>query len=121
MPKNNTPFPSASLLGYPRIGRRRELKKAVEAYWAGTIDAPALDAAAKDIQLTIARRLQELGLTEAAAVPGTFSYYDQVLDTTAHLGAVPARFGKLLNAEDSSTSTATSRLPAAPKNSSRWR
>ena len=81
-----TPFPAASLLGYPRIGRRRELKKAVEAYWAGKIDAAALDAAAKDIQLAIARRLQELGLTEAAAVPGTFSYYDQVLDTTAHLG-----------------------------------
>ncbi|MGN7148624.1 5-methyltetrahydropteroyltriglutamate--homocysteine S-methyltransferase [Arthrobacter sp. SAFR-179] len=94
-----TPFPAASLLGYPRIGRRRELKKAVEAYWAGKIDAAALDAAAKDIQLATARGLQELGLTEAAAVPGTFSYYDQVLDTTAHLGAVPARFGKLLNAE----------------------
>ncbi|UVJ37930.1 5-methyltetrahydropteroyltriglutamate--homocysteine S-methyltransferase [Arthrobacter sp. CJ23] len=94
-----TPFPAASLLGYPRIGRRRELKKAIEAYWAGKIDAAALDAAAKDIQLTIAKRLQELGLSEAAAVPGTFSYYDQVLDTTAHLGAVPARFGKLLNAE----------------------
>ncbi|WP_320535784.1 5-methyltetrahydropteroyltriglutamate--homocysteine S-methyltransferase [Pseudarthrobacter sp. IC2-21] len=101
MPENNpaTPFPAASLLGYPRIGRRRELKKAVEAYWAGKIDADALDAAAKDIQLSIARRLQDLGLTEAAAVPGTFSYYDQVLDATAHLGAVPARFGNLLNAE----------------------
>lgn len=79
MPENKTtltPFPSASLLGYPRIGRRRELKKAVEAYWAGKIDAAALDTAAKDIQLTIAKRLQELGLSEPAAVPGTFSYYD---------------------------------------------
>ena len=38
-----TPFPAASILGYPRIGRRRELKKAVEAYWAGKIDAAALD------------------------------------------------------------------------------
>lgn len=96
---NPAPFPSASLLGYPRIGRRRELKKAVEAYWAGKIDAAALDAAAKEIQLGTARRLQGLGLTEAAAVPGTFSYYDQVLDAAAHLGAVPARFGNLLNAE----------------------
>lgn len=96
---NPTPFPSASILGYPRIGRRRELKKAVEAYWAGRIDAAALDAAAKEIQLGTARRLQGLGLTEAAAVPGTFSYYDQVLDAAAHLGAVPARFGNLLNAE----------------------
>jgi 5-methyltetrahydropteroyltriglutamate--homocysteine methyltransferase len=94
-----TPFPSASILGYPRIGRRRELKKAVEAYWAGKIDAAALDSAAKEIQLGTAKRLQGLGLTEAAAVPGTFSYYDQVLDAAAHLGAVPARFGNLLNAE----------------------
>ena len=99
MTEQKTPFPAASLLGYPRIGRRRELKKAVEAYWAGKIDAAALDAAAKDIQLTIAKRLQELGLTEAAAVPGTFSFYDQVLDASAHLGAVPARFGNLLNAD----------------------
>ena len=99
MTVKNTPFPAASILGYPRIGRRRELKKAVEAYWAGKIDATALDAAAKEIQLGTARRLQGLGLTEAAAVPGTFSYYDQVLDAAAHLGAVPARFGNLLNAE----------------------
>ncbi len=96
---HRTPFPAASILGYPRIGRRRELKKAVEAYWAGTIDAAALDAAAREIQLGTAKRLQGLGLTEAAAVPGTFSYYDQVLDAAAHLGAVPARFGNLLNAE----------------------
>ncbi|MBT2546778.1 5-methyltetrahydropteroyltriglutamate--homocysteine S-methyltransferase [Arthrobacter sp. ISL-65] len=97
--QNATPFPSASILGYPRIGRRRELKKAVEAYWAGKIDAAALDAAAKEIQLSTAKRLQGLGLTEAAAVPGTFSFYDQVLDAAAHVGAVPARFGNLLNAE----------------------
>ena len=96
---NAAPFPSASILGYPRIGRRRELKKAVEAYWAGKIDAVALDAAAKEIQLGTAKRLQGLGLTEAAAVPGTFSFYDQVLDAAAHIGAVPARFGNLLNAE----------------------
>ncbi|WP_026555053.1 5-methyltetrahydropteroyltriglutamate--homocysteine S-methyltransferase [Arthrobacter sp. 35W] len=94
-----TAFPSASLLGYPRIGRRRELKKAIEAFWAGKIDAAALDAAAKEIQLATAKRLTGLGLTEAAAVPGTFSYYDQVLDASTHIGAVPARFGNLLNAE----------------------
>ncbi|MFI5086596.1 MAG: 5-methyltetrahydropteroyltriglutamate--homocysteine S-methyltransferase [Actinomycetales bacterium] len=90
-------FPSASLLGYPRIGRRRELKKAVEAYWAGTIDAAALEATAAELQLATARRLVDLGLSEPAAVPGTFSYYDQVLDAAAHLGAVPARFGNLLD------------------------
>ena len=31
-------FPTGTILGYPRIGRRRELKKAVEAFWSGAID-----------------------------------------------------------------------------------
>ena len=35
----STPFPTGTILGYPRIGRRRELKKAVEAFWAGKISA----------------------------------------------------------------------------------
>ncbi|MDJ0355421.1 5-methyltetrahydropteroyltriglutamate--homocysteine S-methyltransferase [Paenarthrobacter sp. PH39-S1] len=92
-------FPAASILGYPRIGRRRELKKAVESFWAGRIDAAALDTVAKDLQLATAKRLQGLGLTGSAAIPGTFSYYDQVLDAAAHIGAVPARFGALLDRE----------------------
>ncbi|MCZ2404379.1 5-methyltetrahydropteroyltriglutamate--homocysteine S-methyltransferase [Paenarthrobacter sp. Z7-10] len=104
MPESTAPaaspaatFPSSSILGYPRIGRRRELKKAVEAYWAGRIDAAALEETAKKIQLDTAKHLQALGLTEAAAVPGTFSFYDQVPDAAAHLGAIPARFGQLLD------------------------
>jgi 5-methyltetrahydropteroyltriglutamate--homocysteine methyltransferase len=95
---NTTAFPAASLLGYPRIGRRRELKKAIESFWAGRIDEAALDTAAKEIQLVTARRLSDLGLSEAAAIPGTFSYYDQVLDAITHIGAEPARFGNLRNA-----------------------
>ncbi|WP_394938117.1 5-methyltetrahydropteroyltriglutamate--homocysteine S-methyltransferase [Psychromicrobium sp. YIM B11713] len=90
-------FPAASILGYPRIGRRRELKKAVEAYWAGKISLAALDTAAKEVQLTTINRLRDLGLVEPHAVPGSFSYYDHVLDTAAHLGAIPSRFGQLLD------------------------
>lgn len=92
-------FPTASLLGYPRIGRRRELKKAIEAFWSGSIDEAALDTAAKEIQLVTARRLSDLGLNEDAAIPGTFSYYDQMLDVSTHIGAVPSRFGDLRNAD----------------------
>ncbi|MCU1572119.1 MAG: 5-methyltetrahydropteroyltriglutamate--homocysteine S-methyltransferase [Micrococcaceae bacterium] len=98
-PTTSLPFPSASLLGYPRIGRRRELKKAVEAFWAGRIDAATLEETARELQLATATRLRDLGLTEPAAIPGTFSFYDQVLDAAAAVGAVPARFGNLL-AED---------------------
>ncbi|KHL01911.1 5-methyltetrahydropteroyltriglutamate--homocysteine S-methyltransferase [Sinomonas humi] len=92
-------FPAATILGYPRIGRRRELKKAVEAYWAGKSSTAELQATAEGIQLATLRRLAELGLTEASAIPGTFSFYDQVLDTAVALGAVPARFGALHDAE----------------------
>jgi hypothetical protein len=37
-------FPRGTILGYPRIGRRRELKKAVEAFWGGEIGAAELEA-----------------------------------------------------------------------------
>ncbi|GAA2197472.1 5-methyltetrahydropteroyltriglutamate--homocysteine S-methyltransferase [Sinomonas flava] len=92
-------FPSATILGYPRIGRRRELKKAVEAYWAGASTAAELQAAAEQIQAATLARLTGLGLTERSSVPGTFSLYDQVLDTAVALGAVPARFGALHDAD----------------------
>ena len=40
------PFPAATITGYPRIGRRRELKKALEAYWAGRSTREELESAA---------------------------------------------------------------------------
>jgi 5-methyltetrahydropteroyltriglutamate--homocysteine methyltransferase len=89
-----TDFPAATILGYPRIGRRRELKRAVEAYWAGRIDAAALEAAAAGSRRAVRNRLAELGLgRDDSAIPESFSYYDHVLDTALAVGAVPARFG----------------------------
>ncbi|RPF23365.1 5-methyltetrahydropteroyltriglutamate--homocysteine S-methyltransferase [Myceligenerans xiligouense] len=86
-------FPRATVLGYPRIGRRRELKRALESYWAGTTTADALERTSHDLRLATVRRLVELGLDpDTGAVPNSFSRYDQVLDVTATLGAVPARF-----------------------------
>jgi 5-methyltetrahydropteroyltriglutamate--homocysteine methyltransferase len=43
-------FPTGTILGYPRIGRRRELKKAVEAFWAGKITVDELEAAAAELR-----------------------------------------------------------------------
>ncbi len=89
-------FPAGTVLGYPRIGRRRELKKAVEAFWAGRTSADELEATARELRLATARRLVDLGLgADDAAVPGSFSFYDQVLDVAASLGAVPSRFASL--------------------------
>ena len=85
-------FPSATILGYPRIGPSRELKRAVESYWAGKIDADELRSAERGLRLASYKRLRELGLTEAASIPESFSLYDQVLDVTVLLGAIPERF-----------------------------
>ncbi|MDH2444834.1 5-methyltetrahydropteroyltriglutamate--homocysteine S-methyltransferase [Amnibacterium sp. CER49] len=88
-----TDLPIATVLGYPRIGRRRELKHALEAYWAGRIDAAELERRAAASRAAVRRRLVELGLDAASGVPESFSLYDQVLDTALAVGAVPGRFG----------------------------
>ena len=80
-----------AVLGYPRIGERREIKKAVEAYWKGEISREALEQAGREIR-------KKNWLTQKAAgidiIPSNdFSFYDQVLDMTVLLGAVPARYG----------------------------
>ena len=93
-------FPTGTILGYPRIGRRRELKKAVEAFWSGTIDAPALEAVAAGLRQQTRDRLASLGLGRTdSSIPESFSYYDQVLDTIVAVGAVPARFASLVAAD----------------------
>jgi 5-methyltetrahydropteroyltriglutamate--homocysteine methyltransferase len=93
----STPFPTGTILGYPRIGRRRELKKAVEAFWAGKIGADELEATAAELRATTRERLVGLGLGATdSSIPEAFSYYDQVLDAAVTVGAVPSRFQRLV-------------------------
>ncbi|MCU1513049.1 MAG: 5-methyltetrahydropteroyltriglutamate--homocysteine S-methyltransferase [Microbacteriaceae bacterium] len=93
-------FPTGSILGYPRIGRRRELKKAVEAFWAGAISAEQLEATAADLRAVTRERLVSLGLGKTdSSIPEAFSYYDQVLDAAITVGAVPTRFESLVKAD----------------------
>ncbi|QTX05014.1 5-methyltetrahydropteroyltriglutamate--homocysteine S-methyltransferase [Agromyces archimandritae] len=84
-------FPKGTILGYPRIGRRRELKKAVEAFWAGSIDEAELERRAAELRAATRERLAGLGRGDSA-IPESFSYYDQVLDAALAVGAVPERF-----------------------------
>ncbi|MBG6181061.1 5-methyltetrahydropteroyltriglutamate--homocysteine S-methyltransferase [Arthrobacter sp. CAN_A1] len=89
-------FPAATIIGYPRIGPRRELKKAVESYWAGTSTAADLERTTRELRLASYTRLTALGLGgTTSAIPASFSLYDQVLDTAVTFGAVPARFQDL--------------------------
>jgi len=77
-------------LGYPRIGALRELKKANEAYWAKKSSQQELLQAAKAIRESNWRTQQEAGIE---LIPSNdFSFYDQVLDLTLTVGAIPARY-----------------------------
>ncbi|MCS3828648.1 5-methyltetrahydropteroyltriglutamate--homocysteine methyltransferase [Salinibacter ruber] len=81
---------TASNLGYPRIGAHRELKRAVEGYWKGDLTKDELRDSAQALRESHWATQQELGLD---VVPSNdFSYYDQVLDACAMVGAVPERF-----------------------------
>lgn len=78
-------------LGYPRIGEQRELKRATEAYWKGTLaEADFLAQTQKLRQLNwLKQRDARIDLIPS----NDFSLYDHVLDTCALVGAVPERFG----------------------------
>ena len=92
-----SPFPTGTILGYPRIGPRRELKKAIEAFWAHSIDADELERTAAGLRAATRDRLVSLGLGAAdSSIPESFSYYDQVLDAAITVGAIPSRFADLV-------------------------
>ncbi|CCM03160.1 uncharacterized protein FIBRA_05282 [Fibroporia radiculosa] len=81
---------ASSVLGFPRIGANREVKKAVEAYWAGKISADELTKAAADVKKTSWTSLKERGV---ALIPsGDFSLYDHVLDHSAAFNVIPKRY-----------------------------
>jgi 5-methyltetrahydropteroyltriglutamate--homocysteine methyltransferase len=80
----------AANLGFPRIGIKRELKQATEAYWKGGIDASALLATGAELRARHWKLQRDAGI---AVIPSNdFSFYDQMLDMTAAVGAVPSRF-----------------------------
>ncbi|PUZ29898.1 5-methyltetrahydropteroyltriglutamate--homocysteine S-methyltransferase [Chitinophaga parva] len=77
-------------LGYPRVGPRRELKKACEGYWAGTLSRQALFLAATQVREANLQLQKDAGID---LVPcNDFSLYDQVLDMSLLLGAIPERY-----------------------------
>ena len=100
MSEHTPAFPAATILGYPRIGPRRELKRAVESFWAGRTGVEELKETGAQLRRRTRLRLTELGLrTDDASIPSDFNFYDQVLGAAAHVGAIPERFADLLDGE----------------------
>jgi 5-methyltetrahydropteroyltriglutamate--homocysteine methyltransferase len=78
------------VLGFPRIGEKRELKFALEKYWRGEISLSDLEATAKELRARHWNYQVEAGI-DCISV-NDFSYYDIMLDTMFVLGAIPSRF-----------------------------
>ncbi len=84
-------------LGFPRIGAKRELKRAVEAYWHGDATAEQLQEQARALRLRHWNLQRDAG---ADTVPcNDFSLYDQVLDTAFLFDVVPARYRSVADAD----------------------
>ena len=82
-----------NVLGFPRIGKDRELKKAEEAFWAGKISKDELIKVSKEIKEENWKRQKSEGID---LIPSNdFSFYDQVLDLSLTLGVIPERYNAL--------------------------
>ncbi|WP_301070404.1 5-methyltetrahydropteroyltriglutamate--homocysteine S-methyltransferase [uncultured Helicobacter sp.] len=85
----------SSILGFPRIGKNRELKKALESFWGGKCSQQELDSVAK----TLRAKHWELQKGLDYVCVNDFSFYDNVLDLAYALGCKPARFKHLSGLE----------------------
>ncbi|MEE1062413.1 MAG: 5-methyltetrahydropteroyltriglutamate--homocysteine S-methyltransferase [Paludibacteraceae bacterium] len=84
-----------NVLGYPRVGANRELKKAEEAYWAGKVSKEELLKTAAEIRKSNWNLQKEAGID---LIPSNdFSFYDQTLDLSLCVGAIPERYNALKN------------------------
>ncbi|PWW78618.1 cobalamin-independent methionine synthase [Tuber magnatum] len=83
---------TSSVLGFPRMGGNRELKKATEAYWAGKISTDELIQTGKNLRASHWKIQKDAGAGTIAS--NDFSYYDHVLDHIQLFNAVPSRYRK---------------------------
>jgi 5-methyltetrahydropteroyltriglutamate--homocysteine methyltransferase len=82
---------AAHILGFPRIGAKRELKIALEQFWRGEISQAQLSTVGRQLRSQHWEWQHDAGLDFVTV--GDFTWYDSVLDLVAHLGCVPERFG----------------------------
>jgi 5-methyltetrahydropteroyltriglutamate--homocysteine methyltransferase len=114
---NSQPF-TATVTGSPRIGPRRELKRATEGYWAGRTSRSDLESVASTLRHDTWSGLAEAGLDSVPV--NTFSYYDQMLDTAVMLGALPARVAAVSDELDRYFAAARGNKDVAPLEMTKW-
>jgi 5-methyltetrahydropteroyltriglutamate--homocysteine methyltransferase len=118
VPKSASGRVETTVLGFPRIGRDRQLKRALEAYWRGEIDEAKL---ANLAQTARAHALLPAAAAGLDTVPsGDQALYDHVLDTALMLGAVPPRFAHFDPGADLEFAMARGGRGAAPLELTKW-
>ncbi len=111
------PF-TATITGSPRIGPRRELKRAAEGYWAQRTSRSELESVAAKLRRDTWAQLAEAGLDSIPV--NTFSYYDQMLDTAVLLGALPGRVAAISDELDRYFAAARGTDEIAPLEMTKW-
>ncbi|NXD32228.1 METE methyltransferase, partial [Spelaeornis formosus] len=80
----------SAVLGYPRIGTGRSVKKAIESYWAGKSTAEELQQVAKNVRKERWESMKNAGVDIIPS--GEFTLYDQLLDHSYNFGVIPERY-----------------------------
>lgn len=109
---------TATILGSPRIGPHRELKRAIEGYWAGRTTRSDLESVAAGLRHNSLAALAASGLDSVPV--NTFSYYDQMLDTAVLLGALPQRVAGVNDDLDRYFAAARGTADIAPLEMTKW-
>lgn len=109
---------TATVVGSPRIGPKRELKRATEGYWAGRTSRADLEKVAATLRRDTWKGLVDAGLDSVPV--NTFSYYDQMLDTAVMLGALPARAAQVADDLDRYFAAARGNKDVAPLEMTKW-
>ncbi|MGZ5208292.1 MAG: 5-methyltetrahydropteroyltriglutamate--homocysteine S-methyltransferase [Sulfuricurvum sp.] len=86
-------YNKTAVLGFPRIGEKRELKAALENYWKGSIGLDELNSIASALRLRHWNLQRDAGISEVSI--NDFSLYDNILDLMVILGAQPERFSDI--------------------------
>lgn len=109
----------STILGYPRIGPHRELKRALENYWRSRTNREDLRGVARRLRADTWLGLRDAGLDSIPS--NTFSYYDHVLDTAVTFGAVPQRYTELgLDSLDTYFALARGTKTVPPLEMTKW-
>lgn len=95
--KNTQNHIETATLGYPRIGKSRELKKALEAFWGGKSDAETLIQTRHEVEFKNWEAQRKAGIDRIGI--GDMSLYDHVLDWSIRLGIIPERFASFTGLE----------------------